>query len=131
MKQNESATLSQQYGNRAVLLLRNPMDVVFTYRHWLISGKVGNAPLEAFSGPQWEESVDYVAYAWADHAIRWIEQIEKGTVIFYEKLLGEKASDELDRLLKAMDFQPIDPHRMRCALSHRNRTDHKRLNKTR
>ncbi len=38
------------------------MDVAFTYLNWLISGKVGNAPLEAFSGQKWEESVDYLAY---------------------------------------------------------------------
>jgi hypothetical protein len=56
------------------------MDVMFTYRNWLHGGEVGKAPPEAFRGLQWEETVDYVAYAWADHAIRWIEQIEHGTV---------------------------------------------------
>ncbi|EFX88991.1 hypothetical protein DAPPUDRAFT_233912 [Daphnia pulex] len=127
-----SEIFRKDYGYRGVLLLRNPMDVVFTYRHWQLAGKVGKAPLESFQGPQWHKVVEFVAYAWADHAIRWIEQIEKGTVIFYEQLLGQNASIELERLLDAMDFKPrpVDPSRMRCTLDHRDRTDHKRLNKS-
>jgi hypothetical protein len=121
----------QQYDKRGVLLLRNPMDVVFTYRDWLHGGKVGKAPPEAFRGSEWDATVDYVAYAWADHAIRWIEQIENGTVLFYERLMGKTASGELKRFLQVIDFHPVDPVRMRCTLDHRNRTDHKRLNKTR
>lgn len=123
--------MHQQYDKRGVLLLRNPMDVVFTYRDWLHGGKVGKAPPEAFRGPEWDATVDYVAYAWADHAIRWIEQIENGTVLFYERLMGQTASGELKRFLQVIDFHPVDPVRMRCTLDHRNRTDHKRLNKTR
>ena len=123
--------MHQQYDSRGVLLLRNPMDVVFTYRHWQHGGKVGIAPPEAFEGPKWEETIDYVAYAWADHAIRWIEQIKNGTVLFYERLMGVTAEKELVRLLNVLNFHPIDPDRMRCALAHRNRTDHKRQNKTR
>ena len=123
--------MHQQYDSRGVLLLRNPMDVVFTYRHWQHGGKVGIAPPEVFEGPKWEETIDYVAYAWADHAIRWIEQIKNGTVLFYERLMGVTAETELVRLLNVLNFHPIDPDRMRCALAHRNRTDHKRQNKTR
>lgn len=107
------------------------MDVVFTYRNWQLAGKVGKAPPEAFKGPDWDELVDTVAYVWADHAIRWIEQIKNGTVIFYEKLLGQHADKELERMLVAMHFHPVNPDRMRCALKHRDRTDHKRANKTR
>lgn len=107
------------------------MDVVFTFRNWQHGGKVGKAPPEAFEGPKWDETVDYVAYAWADHAIRWIEQIEKGTVIFYERLMGKRAEKELERLLQVLDFHPIDPARMKCAITHRNRTDHKRMGNTR
>ncbi|XP_057371252.1 sialate:O-sulfotransferase 1-like [Daphnia carinata] len=127
-----SDILRKVYDYRGVLLLRNPMDVVFTYRHWQLAGKVGTAPQEAFQGPQWKKVVEFVAYAWADHAIRWIEQIEKGTVIFYEQLLGRNASTELERLFDAMDFKPspLDTERMRCTLDHRDRTDHKRLNKS-
>lgn len=105
------------------------MDVVFTFRHWSLAGKTGQAPLDAFYGDQWDEVVDTVAYVWADHAIRWIDGIENGTVIFYEKLLGPKAAIELERMLNAMDFGPINPDRMQCALAHRNRLDHKRTNK--
>ena len=129
--QGHAGIVHQQYESRGVLLLRNPMDVVFTFRHWQSHGKVDHAPPEAFKGPKWEEAVDYVAYAWADHAIRWIEQIKNGTVIFYEKLLGDAAEEELERLLNVLSFHPIDPDRMRCALAHRNRTDYKRQNKTR
>ena len=108
------------------------MDVVFTYRHWQLAGKVGKAPPEAFRGREWDEIVKYVAFAWADHAVRWIEQIEKGTVIFYEQLLGQNATLELERLLEAMDFKPrpVDPERLRCTLAHRSRSDFKRTNKT-
>ncbi len=107
------------------------MDVVFTYRHCMLAGKVDNAPPEAFQGQEWNEVVKFVAYAWADHAIRWIEQIKNGTVIFYEKMHGDSAILELERLLDAMDFQPrpVDPERIRCMLEHRNRMDFKRTNK--
>ena len=97
--------MHQQYDSRGVLLLRNPMDVVFTYRHWQHGGKVGIAPPEAFEGPKWEETIDYVAYAWADHAIRWIEQIKNGTVLFYERLMGVTAETELVRLLNVLNFR--------------------------
>lgn len=112
--------------------MRNPFDVVFTFRHWQLQGKVGNAGPEAFEGPEWDEVVDYVAYAWADHAIRWIEQIKEGTAIFYEYLLSDSEAEvEVRRLLDTIGFKPIDPHRLRCALAHRNRTDYKRVNKLR
>jgi hypothetical protein len=77
--------------------------------------------------------VETVAYAWTDHAIRWIEQIKQGTVIFYENLLGDNAQLELERLLDAMDFQPrpVDANRMRCTLAHRDKSEYKRSNKTR
>ncbi len=74
--------MHQQYDKRGVLLLRNPIDVVFTYRDWRHGGKVGKAPPEAFRGPEWDATVDYVAYAWADYAIRWIEQIEMAPFSF-------------------------------------------------
>lgn len=107
------------------------MDVVFTYQHYVQAGKVENAPPEVFHGPEWEKVVDFVAYAWADHAIRWIEQIREGTVIFYENLLGNQAILELERLLVAMNLKPttIHPDRMRCTLTHQSRQDYKRKNK--
>lgn len=108
------------------------MDVAFTFRNWQLAGKTGYAPPEAFKGQDWKKIVDYITFAWADHAIRWIEGTKKGTVVFYEKLLGEDASRELKRFWKAMEFkEPINPERLRCTLAHRNRTDHKRTNKTR
>ncbi|KAK4007148.1 hypothetical protein OUZ56_012309 [Daphnia magna] len=121
----------QQYDGRGVLLLRNPMDVAFAYQNWVYGGKTGKAPPEAFKGKEWEEAIDYVAYAWADHAIRWIEQIKKGTVLFYEKLLGSTAEKELERVLNVLGFHAIDGNRMRCTLANRNRTDHLRTNNSR
>ena len=91
---------------------------------------MGTAPPKAFRGREWDEVIDYVSYAWADHAIRWIEQIKEGTVLFYEHLKGKKAAEEIERLLDAIHFSPIDPERLNCALSHRDRNDHKRVNKT-
>lgn len=107
------------------------MDVVFAYQNWVYGGKTGKAPPEAFNGTKWEQAVEYVAYAWADHAIRWIEQIKNGTVLFYEKLIGNTAELELERLLNVLHFHPIDANRMRCTLAYRNRTDHLRINKSR
>jgi len=105
---------------------------VFTFRNWQVTGdKVGHAPSSAFQGPEWDEVVEYVAYVWADHAVRWIEQLKQGNVIFYENLLGDGAPKEIERLLDTIGYphRPVDPERMRCAMSHRNRTDHKRVNK--
>jgi hypothetical protein len=106
------------------------MDVIFAHQNHLLVGKFNVAPMEAFRGPEWEALVETVAYAWADHAIRWIEQIKQGTVIFYENLLGEDAQLELERLLDAMDFRPVDADRMRCTLAHRDKSEYKRNNKT-
>lgn len=124
--------MREEYDYRGVLLLRNPMDVVFTYRNWQLAGKIGTAPSEAFQGPEWNKVVEYVAFAWADHAIRWIEQIQKGTVIFYE-LLRQNTTNELNRLLEAIEFSPlpVDQDRLKCTLAHKDRIDHKRLNKKR
>ena len=107
------------------------MDVVFTFRHWQTTGnKTAKASSKAFQGRKWDEMVEYIAFAWADHAIRWIEQIKQGTVLFYENLLGTNAAMEIDRLAKAIGFGPVDQERVRCALSHRSRSDFKRVNKT-
>ena len=106
---------------------------MFTFRNWQVTGdKVGHAPPSAFEGAEWDEVVEYVAFAWADHAVRWIEQLKQGTVIFYENLIGDGAPKEIERLLDTIEYphRPVDPERMRCAMSHRNRTDHKRVNKT-
>jgi hypothetical protein len=37
-EQGHAGLVAQQYFNKGVLLLRNPMDVVFTYRNWLTNG---------------------------------------------------------------------------------------------
>ncbi|EFX88990.1 hypothetical protein DAPPUDRAFT_233913 [Daphnia pulex] len=128
-----SQIINVTYNYRGVLLLRNPMDVVFAHQNHLLVGKFNTAPTEAFRGPEWDELVETVAYAWANHAIRWIEQIKQGTVIFYENLLGDDAQLELERLLDSMDFQPrpVDTNRMRCTLAHRDKSEYKRSNKTR
>ena len=90
--------------------------------------------LDKFKDPQWNNYVNYVTYAWADHAIRWIQNIQNGTVIFYEILLLEDTETELNRLLRSINFTdpqhpPVDPDRMRCTLKHKNRLDRKRLKK--
>lgn len=124
-----------QYGNRGILLVRNPVDVLFTYAHYVKTmDQIGTVSPDAFHGPQWEKYVEYVAFAWADHAIRWIETIENGTVIFYEQLLRGDTESELKRLLNAIHFRDsiesvVDPERMRCTLDHKNRTDRKRWKK--
>ena len=98
---------------------------MFTFPNWRNDG-------ETFKGSEWDEIVDFVSYSWADHAIRWIEHTQNGTVLFYEKLKGTLAYVELDRLLRDLNLQPIDYIRMQCAVTHRNRnTDHKRGNKLR
>jgi hypothetical protein len=37
-RQGHAGLVAQQYFGKGVLLLRNPMDVVFTYRNWLTNG---------------------------------------------------------------------------------------------
>ena len=102
------------------------MDLVFTFPGWR------NIEGETIKGSEWDETVDYVASAWADHAIRWIEQTRNGTVLFYEKLKGTLAYEELDRLLRDLNLQPIDYIRMQCVMANRDRnTDHKQESKLR
>ena len=91
------------------------MDLVFTFPN------ERNNDDETIKGSEWDERVDYVASAWADHAIRWIEQTRNGTVLFYEKLKGTLAYEELDRLLRDLHLQPVDYIRMQCAVTYRDR----------
>ena len=128
-----NALRRENYQHRGILLLRNPIDALFSFRHYLMAerNQLGAVSPVFFKGPAWNNYVNYVTYAWADHAIRWIQNIQNGTVIFYEKLLLEDTEAELNRLLSAINFidPPGDPDRMRCTLKHKNRTDRKRLKK--
>ncbi|XP_057368665.2 sialate:O-sulfotransferase 1-like [Daphnia carinata] len=135
-KKNRGPIRSFLYGNRGILLLRNPMDALFTFAHFLGSSgnHTGVVPEKDFLGPQWDKYIDYVADTWADHAVGWIENIQNGTVIFYERLLLEDTAAELKRLLNVINFvdphhPPVDPERMRCTLLHKDRKDHKRTKK--
>ncbi|XP_057367444.2 sialate:O-sulfotransferase 1-like [Daphnia carinata] len=126
---------NRPYENRGILILRNPFDALFTYGHYLWSGndQTGTASPNVFNGTNWDDHVSYVADEWAEHADRWIQYIQEGTVIFYERLLQD-TENELRRLLKAIHFvdanhPPVDPERMRCTLQHKDRVDRKRSNK--
>jgi hypothetical protein len=131
-----NALRRENYQHRGILLLRNPIDALFSFCHYLLTERdqIGAVSAVNFKGPAWNNYVDYVTYAWADHADRWIQNIQNGTVIFYEKLLLEDTEAELNRLLRAVNFTdshhpPVDPDRMRCTLKHKNRMDRKRLKK--
>jgi hypothetical protein len=124
------------YDNRGILLLRNPIDALFTFAHYLGSSEnqTGIVSSDDFKSPEFDNYVDYVADTWADHAVGWIENIQNGTVLFYERLLLEDTEAELKRLLNVIHFSdplhpPIDPERMRCTLLHKNRMDRKRAYK--
>ena len=121
--------IRDDYNYRGILLLRNPIDVAITFRHFLDGGQTGTAHPVAFRGSSWDEFLEAVATSWADHAIRWIEGIRNGTVIFYEMLQREPET-ELNRLLRAIHFPAASNERMRCTIAHRNRTDRRRMNKT-
>jgi hypothetical protein len=127
-----NAVRREEYEKRAILLLRNPIDALFTFRHYIMAGddQKGTVSPMTFKGPAWNHYVNYVAYAWADHAIRWIQNIQNGTVIFYELLLQDTEA-ELNRLLRAVNvsIDPVDPERMRCTIKHKNRSDRKRPKK--
>lgn len=112
------------------------MDAFFSFAHFLGSSRnqTGIVSEEAFWGPQWDNYVDCMADLWADHAVGWIENIQNGTVLFYERLLLEDTEAELRRLLNVINFvdphhPPVDPERMRCTLLHKGRTDRKRSKK--
>ncbi len=96
------------------------MDLVFNYHLKQLGIEQDQATPDLFEGEKWDEVVEVVAFVWSDHAIRWIEQIEKGTVLFYENLRGEKVFSEFQRLMKAFNFPPVEPNRLRCAFAHRN-----------
>jgi hypothetical protein len=126
----------KQFQHRGILLLRNPVDALFSFVHYRMAGQdqIGTVSPVNFKGLVWNNYVNYVTYAWADHAIRWIQNIQNGTVIFYEKLLLEDTEMELNRLLRSINFNdlhhpPVDPDRMRCTLKHKKRFDRKRLKK--
>jgi hypothetical protein len=128
--------MRENYGNRGILLLRNPFEALFSFFHYLMSGldQIGIVSPVNFKGPDWNDYVEFVAYAWADHAIRWIQNIKNGTVIFYEKLLFLDTEAELNRLLRVINFTDshnmlVNPERMRCTLKHKNRLDRKRSKK--
>jgi hypothetical protein len=134
-----NALRRENYQHRGILLLRNPIDALFSFCHYLLteqdhSDQIGTVSTIFFKGPAWNSYVNYVTYAWADHAIRWIQNIQNGTVIFYELLIIGDTEAELNRLLRAINFTdphhpPVDPDRMRCTLKHKNRLDRKRLKK--
>ena len=109
------------------------MDALFTFAHFLGSSgsQIGTVSPGDFMGPQFDNYVDYVADTWADHAVGWIENIQNGTVLFYEQLLLGDTAAELKRLLSVIRFSdpyhpPVDPERMRCTLSHKDRADRRR-----
>lgn len=122
---------SSVYENRGILLLRNPIEALFTSAHYLWSDnkQKGTVSPDLFKGPKWDDYVSNATIEWAEHADRWIQNIRNGTVIFYEKLLLEDTEAELNRLFRAINFMPIDPERMRCTLSHKSRSDLKRTKK--
>jgi hypothetical protein len=126
---------ARTYENRGILLLRNPIEVLFTFGHYLWSGndQKGIVSEKLFTGKDWEKHLNNVAFEWAEHANYWIENIKNGTVIFYELLLKD-TEKELNRLLRSINFidpqnPPVDPERMRCTLQHKNRADRKRPRK--
>ena len=93
------------YENRGILLIRNPFDALFSFVHFLWSGndQKGIVSTDHFTGPKWDEHFKYVLKEWAEHADRWIKNIQNGTVIFYELLLTNTET-ELNRLLRAVNF---------------------------
>jgi hypothetical protein len=112
------------------------MDALFTFAHFLGSSgnHTGVVSSSDFVGPQFDNYVDYVADTWADHAVGWIQDIQNGTVLFYERLLLEDTATELTRLLNVIRFNdphhpPVDPERMHCTLLHKDRADRKRTEK--
>lgn len=124
------------FQNRGILLLRNPMDVLFTSRHYEVTrNQTGTATMNFFQGSEWKEYVDKFAKSWTEHAQKSIQYIRNGTVIFYESLLLGDTAAELTRLLRVLNFNdtqypPLNPKRMRCTLLHKNRSDRKRQKKT-
>ena len=124
--QGYAEKIGKKYNYRGILLLRNPIEAAITYRHYQQGGQTGIASPAAFHGPLWDSFLGDAAKTWADHAIRWIQGIRNGTVIFYE-MLKRDPEKELGRLLRAINFTNVSLERMRCAISHSNRTDRKRI----
>jgi hypothetical protein len=119
-----------KYEKRGVLLLRNPIDAIISYRNYLSGGHKGMAGADRFAGSEWDAFVRTTCFSWTDHATRWIDGIKNGTVIFYENLIHETEA-ELKRIIPQFYSAPIDPDRLKCAIDHKNRIDRKRLQRTR
>ena len=119
-----------EYEKRGVLLLRNPIDAAIAFRNYLSAGQTGTADADRFTGSDWDEYVRLTCFTWADHATRWIDGIKHGTVVFYENLLHETEA-ELKRIIPHFYSGTMDPDRLKCAVHHKNRTDRRRLQRTR
>jgi hypothetical protein len=94
---------------RGVLLLRNPIDAAIAFRNYLSGGHTGMAEADQFTGPGWDEFVRKTCFYWVDHATK----------------------QELKRIIPQFYSAPIDSDRLKCAVDHKNRTDRKRLQRTR
>ena len=115
------------YDNAAVVLLRNPIDAAIAFRNYVGSGnnKTGIADYSWFHGAEWQAYLEFAAYAWADHAVRWIDGMRHGVVAFYENLLHDTEA-ELKRILRKFYPVPIDEARLKCVVKLKNVTPHKR-----
>ena len=109
--------------------MRNPIDAAIAHRNYEFGGQTGMAREDRFSGPEWNEYVQAASLSWADHAIRWIDGIENGTIIFYENLVHETEA-ELKRIIPFFYSEPVDPVRLKCTIAHKDRIDRKRLQRT-
>ena len=102
------------------------MHASFAYRHYLLAGQTGVAGEQYFQGDDWNEFLRFVSFAWADHAIRWIDQLKNGAVVFYEKLQNDTEM-EIRRLLHSIHFNAVDSQRLQCTISHKQRIDRRRI----
>jgi hypothetical protein len=75
---------------RAILLLRNPLEVAITYRIFKLAGKTKTPKNSStiFNDLNWELHQKSVFVGWFQHSLKWITSpLDKLHIVYYEKLV--------------------------------------------
>jgi len=116
------ATFPPDAGDRAIYVVRNPLDVAVSLAHHL--GTTYDDAVDrmcrgfSFSpgGDRLDEQLPQVLRSWSDHVASWVDaSAMQVQVLRYEDL----AADAATRFGMVLEFAglPIDPHRLRRSLS--------------
>lgn len=95
--------------DRAIVLVRNPFDVIESFWHWRI-----NVNREKLSRKDFDEHVARTAEGWKRHLEHWEGLAYPKTVLRYEDMLADPTRS-LRQMLRLLEIQ-IPPARIRAAV---------------